>query len=375
MKFFVCTLLLFLFTLFVNAQSINGTKNDSGFSLKGEADSAVNQNLILYLVADLGGKKILPVDTINVSDNGTFTCSKTFAPGSYLLKLNQSVKVSFIGNLDQYIDIKIIASNDFTVSGSADIDLFYAYERFRKQVLNDLVYPVRRKLSVARKNDATNKTLIEQLDNKQVAAEKAYRDTLFSFVKKMGVTPALLPTTVRWNDNQLKHYSAIVEKYMVKYPNTISAQMLNEKIATMQKTAIGAKSINIVANDSANQTVVLHDNSGKITLVDFWASWCGTCRAESKLLEELHEKYGKTGLIIYGVGVETNKARWIKAIKQDNRQWINVSELKGYNAKATLDYSVTSLPKSFILDKDGEIIAKDLHGEALKLKIEALFLD
>ncbi|MEP7039511.1 MAG: TlpA disulfide reductase family protein, partial [Acidobacteriota bacterium] len=111
----------------------------------------------------------------------------------------------------------------------------------------------------------------------------------------------------------------------------------------------------------------------KYILIDFWASWCPPCRRESKILAELYKKNHEKGFEIYGVSLDEDKDAWLKAIEMDERNWINVSTLKGYDTPETFDYAVTSLPAKFIIDSNGKIVAKNLHGEDLRKKIESLF--
>lgn len=109
---------------------------------------------------------------------------------------------------------------------------------------------------------------------------------------------------------------------------------------------------------------------GKVVLIDFWASWCGPCRAGNPMLVNLYNKYKAMGFEIFGISVDTKKNDWIKAIKQDNINYLQVIDQEGwYHSKTTEKYGIEELPTSFLLDKKGILIAVDLDGNNLENKI------
>ena len=120
------------------------------------------------------------------------------------------------------------------------------------------------------------------------------------------------------------------------------------------------------------QLVKLKDNLGKITILDFWASWCRPCRVENPNLVRTYNKFKENGLSIVGVSLDKSKSNWIKAIEDDGLQWTHVSNLQYWNDPIAKAYQVRGIPATFILDQNGKIIAKNLRGPALEKKIEEL---
>ena len=109
-------------------------------------------------------------------------------------------------------------------------------------------------------------------------------------------------------------------------------------------------------------------------LLDFWASWCGPCMDEMSNVKALYEKYHDRGLEIVGISMDNNKAKWERAIERAGLVWHHVSSLKGMNRCPVAKlYQVVAIPKLYIVDKDGKIIAKDLRGEDLREKMDELF--
>lgn len=121
----------------------------------------------------------------------------------------------------------------------------------------------------------------------------------------------------------------------------------------------------------------LSDLRGHYVLIEFWASWCRPCRAESPNLVRAWEKYkgadldGGDGFRILSVSLDKNASRWKKAIEKDGLEWPHhVSELKGWNGKAAGLYGVTEIPKNFLVNPEGKVIAKNLRGRELHMKID-----
>ncbi|WP_169313285.1 redoxin domain-containing protein [Solitalea canadensis] len=112
--------------------------------------------------------------------------------------------------------------------------------------------------------------------------------------------------------------------------------------------------------------VKLSSLQGKYVLIDFWASWCPPCRAEIPHLTQLYSAYKNKGLEIYGVSLDKDKDRWLKAVEDYKMQWIHVSDLKKWGSQPVEGYGIEGIPANFILDKEGKIIAKDLHGTQLE---------
>jgi thiol-disulfide isomerase/thioredoxin len=112
---------------------------------------------------------------------------------------------------------------------------------------------------------------------------------------------------------------------------------------------------------------------GKYVLIDFWASWCGPCRAENPNLVKVYNDFKDKGFDIFGVSLDTDRKSWLKAIKDDNLTWHHVSDLKGWENSAAQVYGVRAIPANVLLDKDGYIIGKNLRGEDLRKKLEAVF--
>jgi len=148
----------------------------------------------------------------------------------------------------------------------------------------------------------------------------------------------------------------------------------------MLATAEGAKAPNFEAPNPEGKLLALNDitSNNEITIVDFWAAWCGPCRKENPNLVRLYERYHDKGLEIVGVSLDGStkqkdpKAAWLKAIQDDGLTWQQVSNLKYFQDPIAQSYSINAIPASFVLDKEGKIIAKGLRGAALDSKIAEL---
>ena len=123
---------------------------------------------------------------------------------------------------------------------------------------------------------------------------------------------------------------------------------------------------------AAGPEFTLSSLRGKYVLVDFWASWCGPCRAENPRLKALYQQYQPKGLELVSVSVDSDGGKWRKAVGQDQLPWIQVSDLKGWESPAAQLYGVLAVPSSVLLDPAGRVVARDLRGEALVKKLHTL---
>lgn len=137
-------------------------------------------------------------------------------------------------------------------------------------------------------------------------------------------------------------------------------------------TTIGATAPEISLKDTAGKVVNLSSLKGKYVMIDFWASWCKPCRQENPNVVRVYNTYKNKGFEIFAVSLDNNPASWQNAIKADGLQWIHVSDLGGWSSSAAKLYSITSIPQTVLLDKEGKIIAKGLRGAQLEEKLRTL---
>lgn len=158
--------------------------------------------------------------------------------------------------------------------------------------------------------------------------------------------------------------------------NVASTQIVGDlkgRNAVLKKVAVGQKAPDFTLNDPQGKPVSLSSKIGsKLLLVDFWAAWCGPCRAENPNVVKIYKEFNSKGFDILGVSLDKSGADWNKAISYDRLTWTHVSDLQYWNSAAAKLYGVNSIPANFLLDKDGIIIAKNLRGEELSNKVKEL---
>jgi peroxiredoxin len=143
-----------------------------------------------------------------------------------------------------------------------------------------------------------------------------------------------------------------------------------EKLDAAQKaTEIGQAAPQFILKSDKGTEVKLESFKGKYVLVDFWASWCSPCRQENPNTVKAYAKYNSKGFEILSVSVDREEKSWLDAVKEDKLTWTQVRD--GENNVAEL-YAIQSIPATFLLDKDGIIIAKDLRGDELTKKLDEL---
>ena len=112
--------------------------------------------------------------------------------------------------------------------------------------------------------------------------------------------------------------------------------------------------------------------NGKVVLVDFWASWCGPCRAANPYIQKLYKKYKDSGFEVFAVSLDVNKPLWLKAIKRDKLTYMQVIDNSGWLSKVAEKYYIDALPTNFLLDKSGKIVAINIEGKELFDKVKEL---
>jgi peroxiredoxin len=150
---------------------------------------------------------------------------------------------------------------------------------------------------------------------------------------------------------------------------SIYGKQIAETIRAAEKTAVGSQAPDFTVTDAFGKPVSLHSYKGKFVLVDFWASWCGPCRAENPNVVRAYNKHHSDQFDILGISLDNSRELWIRAIKKDGLEWKQGSDLKAWNSPVVKDYGLKGIPFNMLLDKNGKIIARNLRGVELEIKL------
>lgn len=178
-----------------------------------------------------------------------------------------------------------------------------------------------------------------------------------------------LMSSKKLSNNEIK---SIYESFSDVVKDHTLGKLLAENIAKMSKTDVGAKVEMFEAPTPDGDVLSLKDAMGELTLIDFWASWCKPCRIENPNVVSVYNDFKDKGFSIISISLDKKKSSWKKAIKDDNMDWYHISNLEYWNEPIAKEWGVRSIPATFLIDKNGVIVAKNLRGDALRNKVNEI---
>ena len=163
----------------------------------------------------------------------------------------------------------------------------------------------------------------------------------------------------------------VLEGYVAAFPTNVRLQRIKANNDLSLETAVGKqfKDFEMADVEGNMHKVSEYVAANKVTMIDFWASWCGPCRAEMPAVKAAYEAYKDKGFGIVGVSLDNSKGAWLSAIQNLEMNWAHLSDLKGWHSAAAKLYGVNSIPATVLVAQDGTILARDVRGEAIQQKL------
>lgn len=284
-------------------------------------------------------KSFTTIDSTKII-NGSFTFhSKVLLPEIYGLSLVGTALNPFDSFIilldDQPIQVSFNSKDDFkntVVTGSKEQDLLATLLKQRGVSVNDII-----------KTNPKSLAVLYYLYRYQ-----SYR-----------LSPSELNDAINLLDPSFKKIEYV--------------RVLKELAGTLEGVVVGNKAPDFNSILRTGENVKLSDYLGNsYVLIDFWASWCPPCRAENPHLVEVYKKYKDKGFEVIGISLDKKEDPWLKAIQQDGLPWEQFIDPKAWAGEGVVKYGVRLIPSNFLIDKNGNIVAKNLKGDALDRELELL---
>ena len=266
--------------------------------------------------------------------------------------------VAFVGDINNPKAVEIMASetqaeldayNDQLNSFDAQIKELYAV---MQQAFSD--------------NDSITMDSLNKVGTALMEQQDSFRDDYIKAHPESFVTHYIL-------DGVKQDYPIDQLKEMVGTFTTesIYRDHLNDYIAKQERLEVGQPFIDFSLQTKDGENVTLSERIGqnKLTLVDFWASWCGPCRYENPVVKAAYEQFHELGFDVVGISVDQDEEAWLKAVEDDQLPWTQVRDSEN---KASESYMIYYIPSNFLFDQNGTMVAKGLRGEDLAAKLDEL---
>lgn len=340
------------------------------YELSGKIEGQAEGKIYLNIEQD---RKLVKIDSADIV-NGAFKIEGSVAVADMYYLQIADIKGTipvFLENAPISVEANIESLRDAKITGSVSQDLYNGF------VASMVVFKSKQEPIVV----AYKKAMSEKNEE---AAEKAYKEyeavdaekmeTVKTFVKGNGNSVVAAVVSYRNLLSQLKvdEMEELYNTFGEDVKASGSALSIKSKIDILKKVAIGQPAPDFTLDTPEGTPMSLSSLKGKVVLIDFWASWCGPCRRENPHMVELYKELNPKGVEFFGVSLDENREKWLKAIEDDGLVWKHVSDLKGWNSAASKLYGVNGIPCTYLIDQNGTIVAKKVFGDELKAEIEKL---
>ena len=349
----------------------------TGYTLSGSVENAPDGQKIYLAELNENNNQTTVIDTLEITD-GQFQAeykAKDKPTVSFLTLEGVRGNVLFIAE-DEPVQMELKSDSLFAskVTGGPHNEILYGY---LAEVLktNRKIGDLRQEMMQAYSNqDTVQLGELEMRQQEIIDEDKEVKRELVDNNPNSIVSILVLQDMVNsktFNSNELVEY---YESLSEEVRSTHLAYTLEKTLESLSRLDIGSKAPDFSAPTPEGEELALQNVLGKVTLVDFWASWCRPCRIENPNIVRVYEKYHDKGFNVLGVSLDRpdKRAEWLQAIEDDNLTWHQVSNLMFWQDPVARLYDIQAIPAAFLLDEDGIIVARDLRGDALERKVAEL---
>ena len=382
-------LFFYLFIVLLSAGCKNNIVRISG--------TIVNPVSGAYIYLDeLKSNDLKPVDSIKVSADGTFNFRREIKqPSFYLLKSTENNFLTMLVEPGEKITLKAHSDSlnyPIFLKGSKGTESMAEYNKTLRATikkltgLNNIYTQNMDKPELPKVIESLDSLAQIYLSEINTYTKKYIDDNLTSLVSLVALYQQVAPSVYVLNPTKdMKYFEKVDSSMFSLYPDYEPVISLHEQVKDLAAkmkgetsggpaSASGSAAPEISLPTPAGDTIRLSSTRGSVVLLDFWASWCTPCRKENPNLLNVYNIYHKRGFQIFQVSLDKTKDAWMKGIQDDHlEKWIHVSDVQYWNSIVVPLYKIESIPCNYLLDKEGRIIASNLRGQQLQIKLAELF--